>query len=268
VGEAMARLKGKRLWLLIGAGVVVVLVVAVVVTLPLLGRYTGAAAPEQFDRKVALDPSLKPQYQHVLGVAHNAGNNLETEVRALRSGAGVIEIDVKSGNGQLAAGRDQWWPWLAERVFLGPALVQAWDEASPAQITKLDLKQSNTPFLNDLVQFLNNRAPSRHVMVATRDASALMYLHRRLHRVTLLYSVAFPDAVHRLESDRALQKAIGGVSVYQGLVDPGLVHWVHEHNMQMIAWTVNEDPHFNNLVRLGVDGITTDNLAILKALRQ
>src|SRR5262249_21730936 len=70
----------------------------------------------------------------------------------------------------------------------------------------------------------------------------------------------------RLESDRALEKAIGGVSVFQGLVDPALVSWVHDHNMQLIAWTVNEDPDFNNLVRLGVDGITTDNLAILKAL--
>jgi len=29
-------------------------------------------------------------------------------------------------------------------------------------------------------------------------------------------------------------------------------------------WTVNDSEGFNQLVRLGVDGITTDNLAILR----
>jgi glycerophosphoryl diester phosphodiesterase len=151
-------------------------------------------------------------------------------------------------------------------VFLGPALAESWDEASAADITKLDIKQTSHRFLNDLVAFLNQRSPSRHVMIASRDRDALLYLHRRLHRVTLLFTMAFPDAVHRLESDRALENAVSGVSVFHGLVDPALVAWVHEHKMQILAWTVNGNPEFNHLVRLGVDGITTDNLAILKAL--
>jgi hypothetical protein len=263
----MARLKRKRVWLVSGVALVLVLVGAVIATWPLLGKYTGAAPPEQFTRKVALDPALNREYQHVLGVAHNAGNNPTTEATALRSGASVIEIDVTTARGELAAGRNQGWPWLAEQVFLGPSLVQAWDEAAKADITKLDLKQSSHQFLNDLAAFLNQRSVSRHVMVASRDWQALMYLHRHTHRVTLLYSVAYPDAVHRLQTDPALDKAISGVSVYQGLVDHPLVSWVHEHNMQLVAWTVNDGPEFNHLVRLGVDGITTDNLAILKALR-
>ena len=32
------------------------------------------------------------------------------------------------------------------------------------------------------------------------------------------------------------------------------------------AWTVNDGERLNQLVRLGVDGITTANLAILRAL--
>jgi hypothetical protein len=34
----------------------------------------------------------------------------------------------------------------------------------------------------------------------------------------------------------------------------------------LLAWTVNDSERFNQLVRLGVDGITTGNLAILQAL--
>jgi glycerophosphoryl diester phosphodiesterase len=116
------------------------------------------------------------------------------------------------------------------------------------------------------VTFLNQHAGSRRVMISTRDASALLYLHRRLPDVTLLFSVAGPDAVHQLQSDPALQRAIGGVSAFQGLVDANLVTWVHQHKLLILAWTVNDGQRLNQLVRLHVDGITTANLAILRAL--
>jgi glycerophosphoryl diester phosphodiesterase len=114
--------------------------------------------------------------------------------------------------------------------------------------------------------FLAPRAGSRRVMISSRDSSALLYLHSRLPAVALLFSVAGPDAVHQLKSDSALQRAIGGVSVFQGLVDANLVTWVHAHRLEILTWTVNDSERFNQLVRLGVDGITTGNLAILRAL--
>ena len=39
-------------------------------------------------------------------------------------------------------------------------------------------------------------------------------------------------AVHQLQSDPALQKAIGGVSAFQGLVDANLVAWLHQHKLR------------------------------------
>jgi glycerophosphoryl diester phosphodiesterase len=50
-------------------------------------------------------------------------------------------------------------------------------------------------------------------------------------------------------------------------VDANLVTWVHQHKLLILAWTVNDSQRLNQLVRLGVDGITTANLAILRALR-
>jgi glycerophosphoryl diester phosphodiesterase len=128
--------------------------------------------------------------------------------------------------------------------------------------------QTDRGFLDDLVAFLAPQAGSRRVMISSRDQSALLYLHSRLPDVTLLFSVAGPDAVHQLQSDPALQQAIGGVSVFQGLVDTNLVTWVHQHTLLILAWTVNDSQRFNQLVRLGVDGITTANLAILRALEK
>jgi glycerophosphoryl diester phosphodiesterase len=103
-------------------------------------------------------------------------------------------------------------------------------------------------------------------MISSRDSNALLYLHSRLPGVTMVFSVAKPDAVHQLKSDSVLRSAIGGVSVFQGLADANLVTWVQQRRLVFLAWTVNDSQRFNQLVRLGVDGITTGNLAILQAL--
>lgn len=263
----MARLRRRRLrWAIAGVLVVALVAVTVLVIWPLIRRYTGAAPPAQFDQPVQLEPALAQDYPKVLGVAHNAGNNLGTLATGLRYGADVIEIDVMSARGQLVAGRPQPWAWLAERLFQGPTLAEAWNHAADADVTKLDLMQTDRAFLTELADFLAPRAGSRRVMISSRDPDALLYLHRRLPDVTLLFSVAYPDAVHQLQSDHPLQKAIGGASVFQGLVDANLVSWMHGHKLIVLAWTVNDSQRFNQLVRLGVDGITTANLAILKAL--
>jgi glycerophosphoryl diester phosphodiesterase len=120
--------------------------------------------------------------------------------------------------------------------------------------------------LDLLVRFLDERR-GRPVMVSTRDADAIEYLRPRLPAdVTLLFSVAFPPAVTKLRSDPALTHALGGISVFQGLVDADLVRWAHERNLLVVAWTVNDGERLNQLLHLGVDGITTANLAILQAL--
>lgn len=258
--------RGRLRWMTIAGALLAAAVIAVIVAWPHAQRYTGAAPPAQFYQKVQLEPALARDYPRVLGVAHNAGNNLETLATALRYGADVIEIDVISARGRLVAGRDQPLPQLARRVFQGPTLAEAWDRAAAAGVVKLDLKQTDRGFLDDLVAFLAPHAKSRRVMISSGDASSLLYLHGRLPGITMLFSVNGPDAVRQLQSDPALQQAIGGASVFQGLVDANLVAWLHQHKLLILAWTVNDGPRLNELVRLGVDGITTANLAILRAL--
>ena len=47
-------------------------------------------------------------------------------------------------------------------------------------------------------------------------------------------------------------------SPYYGLVDPALVTAVHDRNMRLIPWTVNDTTTMQKLIQLGVDGIITD----------
>lgn len=254
----------RRRWVVLGA-IAICLVVALVVAWPHARIYMGMAPPRQFYE--TLDPALTPGHSPVLGVAHNAGNNPGTTAAALRYGADVVEIDVISVRGRLAAGRVQDWPWLAERVFRGPTLADAWDDAAAARMVKLDLQQTDRPLLDEIVAFLSARSASGRVMISTRDAAALRYLRPRLPGIMLVLSLAFPDAVRQARSDPALLGAIGGVSVFEGLIDAPLVAWGHQHGLLVLAWTVNDGGHLRTMVGMGVDGVTTANLAVLKALR-
>jgi glycerophosphoryl diester phosphodiesterase len=103
-------------------------------------------------------------------------------------------------------------------------------------------------------------------MVASRDARSLLLLHQRVPQATMVFSMGFPEAVEQLRSDSALRSAIGGVSVFQGLVNPDLVTWLHEQHLLVLAWTINDVHRLNDVVRDRVDGVTTANLAILQAL--
>lgn len=239
-------------------------IIAGVVAWPWVRIYTGAAPPHQFYRALSPPPQL-PDRQ-VLGVAHNAGNNAATTAAALNHGADVIEIDVITARGTLAAGRSHAWSWLAGLVFQGQTLDSAWQHAAPASVIKLDLQQTDRALLDALVTFLHQHSHHR-VMVSTRDAAAIEYLRPRLPKtVTLLFSVAFPDAVNRIRGDDVLRSAVGGISVFEGLVDGALMRWAHDHSLIVLAWTVNDGPRLNQLLRLDVDGITTGNLAVLQAL--
>lgn len=250
--------------LLVAGVIATVVVIAVVFAWPWVRIYTGAAPPDQFYRP--LSPAPEVPAQQVLGVANNAGNNAATTAAALRYGAEVIEIDVIMARGRLVAGRARGWPWLAELVFQGQTLASAWQQAAAVNIIKLDLAQTHRGLLDSLVRFLNER-PDRPVMVSTADAGAIEYLRPRVSAaVTLVFSVPSPHAVAQIRSDHALTRAVGGISVYQGLVDTDLVRWAHEHNLLVLAWRVNDGKRLNQLLHLGVDAITTRNLAILQAL--
>ena len=109
-------------------------------------------------------------------------------------------------------------------------------------------------------------AGSRSVMVSSPNRATLLLLHERLPTVQLLYSADNFAAVERLRSDPALVAAVSGMSAYHGVVDATLLRWAHAHDLKVIAWTVNDGQQLAQLTRLGVDGITTANLAVLRSL--
>jgi hypothetical protein len=265
VGPGASRMSRRVLrWL----SVAVIVVVGATITLALAWPHVQGFIPgpgrAQFHRE--LDPALIEDYPRVLGVAHNAGNRLDLTRTALAHGADVIEVDLISVGGRLVAGRNQPLQWLSNRLFRGPALTDVWTAAAAAPVIKLDLMQDDRAFLDQLVAFLADRQHTRRVMISTRDPDALEYLRPSLPAVQLLYTLASPEAVDHLRADPRLQATVDGVSVFQGLVSADLVRFMHSRWLLVLAWTVDDVNGLNAVVRDGVDGVTTRNLAILEAL--
>jgi glycerophosphoryl diester phosphodiesterase len=57
------------------------------------------------------------------------------------------------------------------------------------------------------------------------------------------------------------------ISIRHSLLTVERVAELHDRGVTMIAWTVNDLVRAHELVRWGVDGITSDSLVLLQSLR-
>src|SRR4051812_452763 len=133
-------------------------------------RYTVGRAPAEFARR--LDPGLTGHYGRVLGVAHNAGDDLGAATRAVAYGADAIEIDVRSSGGELFASHDAPIPLLEDVFFRGPTLGEAWRVAQLRGTVLLHLKEHAPAYLERVRAFLLTN-PRRRVVIQTNDPATL-----------------------------------------------------------------------------------------------
>lgn len=225
--------------------------------------FTSGKEPRLF-----FDPNDAEQVEllrRTFGVAHNSGDSLAAARRALRAGADVIEVDVVSLGGELYAGHDSPLPLVGPRVFRGPRLAEVWEIARAADYVKLDLKESSPQYLSAVVAFLREREAER-VIVSSRELASLEFLARELPHVVLLLSVPTASRLEALRADTRALAVIDGVTLRHTLLDEDSARWFEERGLLVFVWTVNDFSRVAALVRGGVDGVTTDNLAILTFL--
>jgi len=228
-------------------------------------RYTSGKRPEQFYAE--LDGDLLDDFGGVFGIAHNSGDDLGATRQALRHGADVIEIDVVTYDDRLFAAHDSPLRFLGKRFFRGPSLEEVWKEAATAEVVKLDLKESGAGYLDLVVAFVNeHRDGDIEIVAASARTDVLERLRDDAPHVIRLLSVSSASGVERLRTDRRLRGLIDGVTIREDRLHGRAAEWLEREGLLVVAWVVNEAPRLNELVRAGVDGITTDNLAIMTLL--
>jgi hypothetical protein len=226
--------------------------------------WTSGLRPAQFFEE--LDAELLDDYGDAFGVAHNSGDSIKATLEAVSYGADVIEVDVVSFNGRLYASHGMPVPLIGESVFRGPDLATIWIASAGAGAIKFDLKDSTPAFREMLFDFLEIRRGQRRVVLVSDDPALLRLAADREPTAIRIFSIANADRLRLIEDDPAFAAIVDGVSIRHTLLDEEVAAWLEAHNLLTLAWTVNHLDRVNELVRLGVDGVTTDNLAILKLL--
>ena len=111
-------------------------------------------------------------------------------------------------------------------------------------------------FSDLLHNFLQENLPKAKVTVQSFDVRVLQYWNQKYPDYTLAYLVWEENTVEGHLQILGFTPAIYSPA-YQ-LLDEEKVKKLHEMNMQVIPWTVNETEEMEKLLAMGVDGIITD----------
>jgi glycerophosphoryl diester phosphodiesterase len=149
-------------------------------------------------------------------------------------------------------------------LFRGPRLEDAWDVVAEADAVALDLKDASPAYEDALVRFIEDR-PHDQVVLSSRSLDSMLRLKQRLPNAHIYLSVPDREAFDRLANDERAAR-LDGVSMRHSHITEEVMTILASRRQRIIAWTVNDLARVNELVRLGVAGITSDNLAILALL--
>lgn len=198
----------------------------------------------------------------VLVVAHEGARSPVFARRALTWQPDVLEMDAVAFRGQLYVSHQ---PVTSDSAGSTPLVNQVWPVACHARIVEFDLKDTSPAFNGLLVTFLrsHHRVGTPQVFVSGRNLQSLRVIHAGAPWVFRFLSIGDEDHLDALQQHPAMAANLDGVSIRQNLVDPSSVAWLHQHRLLVFAWTVDSSMRAQELVRDGVDGITTDEPAIV-----
>jgi glycerophosphoryl diester phosphodiesterase len=210
----------------------------------------------------------------LLAVAHRAGNTAADLRAALDAGAHLVEADVHLYRDTLevrhrkAVGPhlywEKWWEVDRRRDIVLPVLSDLLDEAGGHAGLMLDLKGPGLAVAAEVAALLRRYAPGLPVTVCTKqwrmlDAFADDPSVRRV------YSAANPLQLRRL---RALlrQRRVDGLSIHRGLLNPDVVAELRRATDLVMVWPVDTEAALDHARWLGVTGVISKNLPILRRL--
>ncbi len=268
-----SRLPGVLRWL---AAIVMVLILSGALTLmgvflfrPDLGEeFTGGLIPPQYYADFNPDDQIftDAQYRSVWTVAHNSGDDINAVIEGLLYGADIIEMDVVAVDGVLYSAHNPPLPFLDNRWFRGPRVDRVWAASGDARGFMLDLKQTDPAFVTLVVNYINSKPETRPFFVASRDPMVLRQIGEWAPQAVLLMSIPDRKGLDDLLSNDSLLNVVDGVTIRQDQIDEETAPLMTNNDLMIFAWVVNDLGRVNELLELGVDGITSDNLAILGLL--
>lgn len=196
-------------------------------------------------------------------------NTIPSFELALERGADGIELDVRrSGDGQLIVVHGsvvgslsvQATPFEEIRHLDGGYEIPLFEDVLKrfSGRTFLDIELKEPGYEEAAINLIKEHADTRQVMISGFSTVMLNKVHQLLPDIRLGY------IFNRTQDEELRHNApIDYVIPQFKLASRELISDVHEEELKVIAWTVNDEPAMKRLLRLGVDGFITDYPAVL-----
>ena len=210
-------------------------------------------------------------------------NSVAAIQAAILAGADAIEIDVHGTRDNVVV--------VHHDLFLAPAGGYGGHTPTPryiADLTANDLRAhrlldgSTIPTLDEVLSLATGKVHV-HVEVKARNIEQAVIdsllrsdcstsIHSFDHRIMMRCAELDPSLrlgilleSYLVDTLHALRGA-GALDLWQRyeLIDADLVRETHSAGGELIAWTVNDPGHAIELARLGVDGICTDDVTLIR----
>jgi len=214
----------------------------------------------------------------VLAIAHRAGNSLEALREANALGADVIECDVHEHRGQLevrhlkTAGPlpflwDRWELASASAPRLG--LAELLDADEHGTTFMLDIKGRRSSAALSVARLLHHRGHHRPVLVCGRWWPSVETVAADLPFVRMVLSARNRSELGRLRGRLAEpgRRPVHGVSVHRSLLDASTVAELSERVEIVMTWPVNDLASLDEMLDIGVTGIISDEIDVLRELK-
>jgi len=211
----------------------------------------------------------------MLLVAHRTPASAARCARLATAGASMFEVDVQLRGAHLAVShylplgpagrlqRDNWRLRWHTRSRLDPALPEV-DSVVPAECrVLLDLKETLAPRRRELVAALAGALPERDRYVVCSPHPDDLDAARSAGFATWR-TVRSRAELAAVRSGPAL--ADEAVTVRHSLLDTPVLADLGARVAAVVAWTVNDPRRARELRRLGIAGVTTDRIEVLRSL--
>ncbi len=222
----------------------------------------------------SISPPAAAYVWAVLLVAHRSPRSAAACEAVAEAGATIFEIDVQIWDGQLVVShylpllgsgwrRDGW------RVVRGwnprhePPLAEVAELVPPDRAVLLDLKEQEPGRRADLLAAIAETLPtSGRYFACTSVVEDLDLLRTKRFRTwRTIGDQRRLDAV--LAGDAVADEA---VTVKHKLLSQAVVDRLHSLTGTVVAWTVNDVSRARWLREIGVDGLTTDSVDVMRAV--
>ncbi len=209
----------------------------------------------------------------LLVIAHRAANGLETLRAAQQLGAEWAEADVWAYRGRLEVRHTKtmgpipllWDRWRLESAMRPRLALRDVVAATNSTTLLLDLKGSGRGLVSMVGSTMDDIAPGRPYAVCSRNWDLLDAYPRAPH-VRVLYSVGSASEL-RGALAHLTQPRTNGISIHARLLSADVVARLRERAGMVISWPINSLALADRLRSWGVDGVSTDRLDLVPALR-